>query len=93
MTTKVTGKNADLINKYAGANSVDPALIKAIIQQESSNGANGIKNVMQVSSLGKKTSVESSIKTGTSMFAKYLNQTGNVDVALAMYNMGPGILD
>ncbi|QNR65535.1 C40 family peptidase [Paenibacillus peoriae] len=92
-STKVTGKNADLINKYAGANGVDPALIKAIIQQESSNGANGIKNVMQVSSLGKKTSVESSIKTGTSMFAKYLNQTGNVDVALAMYNMGPGILD
>ncbi|MET3209900.1 UNVERIFIED_CONTAM: cell wall-associated NlpC family hydrolase [Paenibacillus sp. PvR008] len=92
-STKVTGKNADLINKYAGANGVDPALIKAIIQQESSNGANGIKNVMQVSSLGKNTSVESSIKTGTSMFAKYLNQTGNVDVALAMYNMGPGILD
>ncbi|KAF6626939.1 C40 family peptidase [Paenibacillus sp. EKM208P] len=92
-STKVTGKNADLINKYAGANGVDPALIKAIIQQESSNGANGIKNVMQVSSLGKNPTVESSIKTGTSMFAKYLNQTGNVDVALAMYNMGPGILD
>ena len=92
-STKVTGKNADLINKYAGANGVDPALIKAIIQQESSNGANGIKNVMQVSSLGKNTSVESSIKTGTSMFAKYLNQTGNVEIALAMYNMGPGILD
>ncbi|MDY8023377.1 NlpC/P60 family protein [Paenibacillus polymyxa] len=92
-SSKVTGKNADLINKYAGANGVDPALIKAIIQQESSNGTNGIKNVMQVSSLGKNTSVESSIKTGTSMFAKYLNQTGNVDVALAMYNMGPGILD
>ncbi|MGV6936023.1 phage tail tape measure protein [Paenibacillus sp. CMM36] len=92
-STKVTGKNADLINKYAGANGVDPALIKAIIQQESGNGANGIKNVMQVSSLGKNTSVESSIKTGTSMFAKYLNQTGNVDIALAMYNMGPGILD
>ncbi|MGG1650415.1 phage tail tape measure protein [Paenibacillus sp. NRS-1775] len=92
-SAKVTGKNADLINKYASTNGVDPALIKAIIQQESGNGANGIKNVMQVSSLGKNTSVESSIKTGTSMFAKYLNQTGNVDVALAMYNMGPGILD
>ncbi|MBE7897183.1 transglycosylase SLT domain-containing protein [Paenibacillus polymyxa] len=92
-STKVTGKNADLINKYAGANGVDPALIKAIIQQESGNGANGIKNVMQVSSLGKNTNVESSIKTGTAMFAKYLNQTGNVDVALAMYNMGPGILE
>ncbi|KAF6620431.1 C40 family peptidase [Paenibacillus sp. EKM102P] len=92
-SSKVTGKNADLINKYASTNGVDPALIKAIIQQESGNGANGIKNVMQVSSLGKNTNVESSIKTGTSMFAKYLNQTGNVEIALAMYNMGPGILD
>ncbi|MEC4565331.1 NlpC/P60 family protein [Paenibacillus sp. CMAA1739] len=92
-SSKVTGKNADLINKYASTNGVDPALIKAIIQQESGNGANGVKNVMQVSSLGKNTSVESSIKTGTSMFAKYLNQTGNVEIALAMYNMGPGILD
>ncbi|MFB5759113.1 phage tail tape measure protein [Paenibacillus medicaginis] len=91
--SKVTGKNADLINKYAGANNVDPALIKAIIQQESGNGANGISNVMQVSKLGKNTTVAKSIETGTAMFAKYLNQTGDVDIALAMYNMGPGILD
>lgn len=38
-------------------------------------------------------SPESSIDTGSSMLAQYYKQTGSVDWALAMYNMGPGILD
>lgn len=38
-------------------------------------------------------SPEQSIDVGASMLANYLKQTGSVDWALAMYNMGAGIYD
>lgn len=68
-----------------------PSLVKAVASQESSLGA-ASRNVMQVNGMDG-ASPEASIMKGAQMLASYWHQTGgNLGWTLAMYNMGPGIL-
>lgn len=87
------GKYAAEINAAAKKYGVDPYLIAAVISQESSFGAKGITNVMQVKGMDKAT-VQQSIDTGTKMLSGLLKESGG-DVAMALggYNMGKGIID
>lgn len=88
-----TGKYQDTINGAAAKYGVDPFLIAAVIQQESSFGANGITNVMQVNGKNNATVAES-ISAGTKMLADLLDKAGgDWKMALGGYNMGEGIID
>jgi len=88
-----TGKYEKTINAAAKKYGVDPFLIAAVIQQESSFGANGITNVMQVNGMGNSTVAES-ISAGTKMLADLLDKAGgDWKMALGGYNMGSGIID
>lgn len=83
---------APYADQYGAMYDVPPSLILADIQQESSGGANGTTNVMQVNGMNG-SSVIQSIKTGAKMLGQYLSQTGgSVSESLAAYNMGSGIL-
>lgn len=97
-----SGKFADLINKYAGLNNVDPNLIAAIIQKESTFNPNatsgaGAQGLMQLmpgtaKDLGVKNSYdpEQNIAGGTKHFARLLKKYGDVTLALYAYNAGEG---
>ncbi|MGM1044890.1 MAG: phage tail tape measure protein [Bacillota bacterium] len=88
-----SGKYADSINSSASKHGVDPNLIAAVIQQESSFGANGITNVMQVNGMNGAT-VAASIDAGTKMLKELLAKAGgDVKMALGGYNMGSGIIN
>lgn len=96
---------ADLINKAANKHGVDPALIAAIIEQESrfnpkaksSVGARGLMQLMPLVCRGANLDPdgdcydpEKNIMAGTAEIARYLKQyNGNLEVALAAYNAGP----
>lgn len=92
-SVKYAGKYAAEINAAASQYNVDPYLIAAVIQRESSFGAKGITNVMQVNGMTNST-VEQSINAGTKMLSELLKKSGG-DVAMALggYNMGAGIID
>jgi hypothetical protein len=87
----VTGSYSNEINTEAKANDIDAGLVKAVAQQESSLGQ-GSNNVMQVNGMNGATPAQS-IATGTRMLASYVKKYGNVEMALAAYNMGPGVID
>lgn len=87
------GKYAAEINAAANQFNVDPYLVAAVIQRESTFGAKGVTNVMQVNGMNNAT-VKQSIDAGTKMLSELLKKSGG-DVAMALggYNMGSGIID
>nr|WP_154957430.1 NlpC/P60 family protein [Paenibacillus xylanexedens] len=90
---KYAGKYASEINAAAKQFNVDPYLVAAVIQRESTFGAKGVTNVMQVNGMNNAT-VKQSIDAGTKMLSELLKKSGG-DVAMALggYNMGSGIID
>ncbi|WP_440110376.1 phage tail tape measure protein [Paenibacillus sp. QZ-Y1] len=98
-----SGKYDDIINKYASKNGVDPRLVAAIIQTESTfnpnaksgAGAMGLMQLMPKTAkgLGVKNAYdpEQNIAGGTKHIANLLKEyNGNVEYALAAYNAGSG---
>lgn len=79
------------VQQAAQSAGVSPAWANAVLMQESSGGSGAPNNPMQVNGA---TNSAQSIQQGTQMLAKYSQETGgNLGWTLAMYNMGPGILD
>ncbi len=92
-----------LISKYAGANSLDPNLVRAVIAQESGGNANdvsskGARGLMQIMpeearSLGVSDPFdpEQNIAAGTKLLSTLLKKyQGDIPLALAAYNAGSG---
>ncbi|MBX4147499.1 transglycosylase SLT domain-containing protein [Paenibacillus lautus] len=104
--SNVSGNYASIINQYASQYGVDPKLIAAIIQTEStfnpnavsSAGARGLMQLMPgtAKGLGVKNSFdpEQNIKGGTSHFARLVKKyNGDIELALYAYNAGEGNVD
>ncbi|PZT54133.1 NlpC/P60 family protein [Paenibacillus silvae] len=90
---KYAGKYAAEVNAAASKFNIDPFLIAAVMERESSSGATGIKNVMQVNGMNSATP-EQSINAGAKILAELLKKSGgDVRMALGGYNMGAGIID
>jgi soluble lytic murein transglycosylase-like protein len=92
-----------LVQKYAGQFGVDPNLVRAVISSESggkvdaksSAGALGLMQLMPATAkrygADNPFDAEQNISAGTKYLAEMLKgQNGNVELALAAYNAGPG---
>lgn len=95
---------ADLIQVYAKKRDLNPHLVSAMIEQESGSDPNiispkGAQGLMQLMpDLSKQFNIdpfdpEMNIKVGTQYFADMYKRFGQVDLALAAYNAGPGAVD
>ena len=91
-----------IIQSEADANGVDPDLVRAVIQTESSFrtdavssvGAQGLMQLMPATakSLGVTDAFDpqQNIRAGTKYLANLIDRFGDVRLALAAYNTGPG---
>lgn len=97
-----TGQYASLINKYAKQYNVDPALIAAVIRQESGfrknltspAGAHGLMQLMPATAKGlgvtNRSDPEQNIMGGTKYLAQLIKMfNGDIKKVLAGYNAGP----
>ena len=99
----VSGQYANIINQEAMKNGVDPALVKAIIKNESGFnpqatshcGAQGLMQLMPATARG--LGVQNAYDPGQNIMggAKYIGQLmkqfgGDMKLAVAAYNAGPG---
>lgn len=95
---------ADLIQVYAKKRDLNPHLVSAMIEQESGSDPNiispkGAQGLMQLMpDLSKQFNIdpfdpEMNIKVGTQYFADMFKKYGQVELALAAYNAGPGAVD
>ncbi|SGO61368.1 putative peptidase, peptidase M23 family protein [Mycobacterium tuberculosis] len=101
MTGQIAGvKYADIINEAAAQYGVDPALIAAVIRQESDfdpeagshKGAQGLMQVMPFNAKGADLrDPRENIFRGTEILASHIQKyDGDLEKALAAYNAGPG---
>ncbi|MGI4790164.1 MAG: lytic transglycosylase domain-containing protein [Janthinobacterium lividum] len=103
ISTASSGDYETLIQKYAVQNNLEPSLVKAVIQTESggnprsvsSAGAMGLMQLMpdnvKEAGISDPFDPEQNIAAGTKQLSGLLTQYhGDVDLALAGYNAGPG---